>query len=415
MMVFIKLFSESIKMAINALIVNRLRTVLSLLGITIGILAIIAVFTLVDSMEYNVRSNVESLGSNTVYVQKWPWHTGGEFEWWKYWQRPHPQLNEAKVIKEHCMAAEASCFMVSKSLTVEGNGNLVNRAAMVAVTHDWDKIKSFDLAAGRYFTPQESASGNSVCVIGMAISQGLFGPVNSVGRTLKLKGQKFTVIGIFDVEGESMFGASLDNYVLIPVEKVKQFYRLDRGSMNPLIMVKGKDGVGTDELKAELEGVMRSVRRLKPKAENDFSLNEISLLSNSLDQLFDVMSIAGWFIGGFSLLVGGFGIANIMFVSVKERTGLIGIQKSLGAKNWFILIEFLSEAIVLCIIGGGVGVGIVFIGTVGVTNLMEIELNLTLVNVAMGLGISAAIGLLAGFIPAYTASRMDPVEAMRSA
>ena len=402
-------------MAINALIVNRLRTVLSLLGITIGILAIIAVFTLVDSMEHNIRTNVESLGSNTVYVQKWPWAMGGDYPWWKYWQRPHPNLDEAKVIAERCMAAEASCFMVSKGLTVEGNGNLINGAAMVAVTHDWNKIKSFDLAAGRYFTEQESGSGSNVCLVGMAISQGLFGPVNPVGRTLKLKGQNFTVIGVFAPEGESMFGSSLDSYVLIPVEKVKRFFKLDGNSMNPLVMVKGKEGVSTDELKAELAGIMRAVRRLKPKADDNFALNEISLLSNGLDQFFGIMTVAGWFIGGFSLLVGGFGIANIMFVSVKERTNLIGIQKSLGAKNWFILIEFLSEAVVLCLIGGGVGVATVYLGAFAVTALLDIELYLTIGNVVMGMGISAAIGLIAGVIPAYFASKMDPVEAIRSA
>jgi putative ABC transport system permease protein len=414
-MLFLKLLSESIKMAINALIVNRLRTVLSLLGITIGILAIIAVFTLVDSMEHNIRTNVESLGSNTVYVQKWPWAMGGEYEWWKFWQRPHPQLHETKTIQERCGAAEAVCFMVSKGQTVEGNGNLVNGAAMVAVTHDWNQIKTFDLAAGRYFTEQESANGKNVCLVGMAISQGLYGPVNPVGRTLKLKGQNFTVIGVFGTEGESMFGASLDSYLLIPVEKVKRFFRLDGNGMNPLIMVKGKDGVSVDELKSELAGVMRSVRRLKPTADDNFALNEISLLANGLDQFFGIMTISGWFIGGFSLLVGGFGIANIMFVSVKERTNLIGIQKSLGAKNWFILIAFLSEAVVLCLIGGGAGVAIVYLGALAVSVFMDIELYLTMSNVVMGMGISALIGLLAGVVPAYIASRMDPVEAIRSA
>jgi putative ABC transport system permease protein len=199
------------------------------------------------------------------------------------------------------------------------------------------------------------------------------------------------------------------------VEKVKRFFRLDGNGMNPLIMVKGKDGVSTDELKSELAGVMRSVRRLKPTADDNFALNEISLLANGLDQFFGIMTIAGWFIGGFSLLVGGFGIANIMFVSVKERTNLIGIQKSLGAKNWFILMAFLSEAVVLCLIGGGVGVAIVYLGALAVSVFMDIELYLTMSNVAMGMGISALIGLLAGVVPAYIASRMDPVEAIRSA
>lgn len=398
----------------NALIVNKLRTVLSLLGITIGILAIIAVFTLVDSMESNIRTNVESLGDNTVYIQKWPWMTGGDFEWWKYWQRPFPEPSERQMVENRCLAAEAVVFMASRAISIESGSSVVERANMVAVTHDYDRIRSFDLAAGRYFTEQESAGGSNVCILGMAISQGLFGPINSVGKTVKMKGHKFTVIGIFAVEGESIFDNSADNQVVLPANVVKQFYRLDGNGMNPTLMVKGRDGVTTDELKAELKGVMRSIRKLKPTADDNFALNEISLLGAALDSMFDVMWWVGLVLGGFSLLVGGFGIANIMFVSVKERTSLIGIQKSLGAKNWFILVEFLAEAIVLCLIGGGIGVLIVWLGAAAISFATGMDLFLTLGNIVFGVGVSAMIGLLAGIIPAYLASRLSPVEAMRS-
>lgn len=413
-MVFLKLLSESVKMAMNALIINKLRTVLSLLGITIGILAIIAVFTLVDSMESNIRTNVESLGDNTVYIQKWPWMTGGDFEWWKYWQRPYPVPSELPLVRSRCLAAEAVAFMASTGISIESGSNIVERANLLAITHDYDRIRNFDLAAGRYFTELESAGGSNVCILGMAISQGLFGPINPVGRTVKIKGKKLTVIGVFAVEGESMFDNSADNQVVLPANMVKQFYRLDRGGMNPTLMVKGRPGVATDELKAELKGVMRSIRKLKPAADDNFALNEISLLASTLESLFDVMSVVGWIIGGFSLLVGGFGIANIMFVSVKERTSLIGIQKSLGAKNWFILVEFLSEAIVLCLIGGGFGIAIVWLGTALISMVADMDLYLTFGNVALGVGISAIIGLVAGIIPAYLASQLSPVEAMRS-
>lgn len=413
-MVFLKLLSESVKMAMNALIVNKLRTVLSLLGITIGILAIIAVFTLVDSMESNIRTNVESLGDNTVYIQKWPWMTGGDFEWWKYWQRPYPVPSELPLVRSRCLAAEAVAFMASTGISIESGSNIVERANLLAITHDYDRIRNFDLAAGRYFTELESAGGSNVCILGMAISQGLFGPINPVGRTVKIKGKKLTVIGVFAVEGESMFDNSADNQVVLPANMVKQFYRLDRGGMNPTLMVKGRPGVTTDELKAELKGVMRSIRKLKPAADDNFALNEISLLASTLESLFDVMSVVGWIIGGFSLLVGGFGIANIMFVSVKERTSLIGIQKSLGAKNWFILVEFLSEAIVLCLIGGGFGIVIVWLGTALISMVADMDLYLTVGNVVLGVGISAFIGLVAGIIPAYLASQLSPVEAMRS-
>lgn len=414
MIVFLKLFSESIKMAWTALIVNKLRTILSLLGITIGIMAIITVFTLVDSMEKNIRDNVQSLGDNTVYVQKWPWATGSDYEWWKYWQRPHPDLKDYKEVKRRSKAAKAVVFMASKNKTIEHAANTIENVSVVAVTHDYDRIKTLDLAAGRYFTLFESNAGKNVCVIGMAVAQGLFGKRNPVGESIKVFKRKLTVIGVFGIEGESIFGNSVDNQVLMPIGYARQVMRISSRGSNPTIMVKGKAGVETDELKDELRGIMRSIRRLKPIAADNFSLNEISILSNSLESLFSILNIAGTIIGGFSILVGGFGIANIMFVSVKERTHLIGIEKSLGAKNWFILLEFLSESIFLSLMGGVAGLVIVYGLTFVASYIFDVNLYLTMANVLKGLGISVVIGLVSGIVPAYLASKLSPVEAIRS-
>lgn len=414
MIIFFKLLSESVKMAWNALVANKLRTVLSLLGITIGIMAIILVFTFVDSMEKNIKDNVQSLGDNTVYVQKWPWATGRNYEWWKYWQRPEVDLNDFKELRRRSYAAEAVVFMASKNKSVEHASTVVENVSVVAVTHDYNRIKSFDLVAGRYFTLLESNAGKNVCIIGMAVSQGLFGSQNPVGKSIKVFKRKLTVIGVFGVEGESVFGNSVDNQVLMPINYARQVMRIDRRGSNPLIMAKGKPGVETDELKDELQGIMRSIRRLKPKAEDNFALNEISVLSNSLESLFDVLSITGGIIGMFSILVGGFGIANIMFVSVKERTHLIGIEKSLGAKNWFILMEFLAESVFLCLFGGAVGLALVLLLTYIISYIAGTEIYLTLSNVILGLQISVSIGVIAGIIPAYLASRLSPVEAIRS-
>ncbi len=401
-------------MAWNALIANKLRTILSLLGITIGIMAIILVFTFVDSMEKNIRDNVQSLGDNTIYVQKWPWATGNNYEWWKYWQRPQPDLKDFKELQRRSRAAEAVVFMASKGKTVEHTSTIMENVSFVAVTHDYDRIKSFDLAAGRYFTLLESNAGKNVCIIGMAVAQGLFGKENPVGKEIKVFKRKLTVIGVFGVEGESIFGNSVDNQVLAPIHFARQVMRIDRRSSNPTIMVRGRSGVATEELKGELRGIMRSIRRLKPIAADDFALNEISILSNSLDSLFQIMNVAGSIIGGFSILVGGFGIANIMFVSVKERTHLIGIEKSLGAKNWFIMLEFLSEAIFLSLMGGITGLFIVVVLTWLASYSFDVELYLTFANIMWGIGISVVIGLLSGIIPAYLASQLSPVEAIRS-
>jgi len=414
MTVYLKLLNESIRMAWNALVVNKLRTILSLLGITIGILAIISVFTIVDSMERNIRDNVQSLGDNTVYVQKWPWATGTDYAWWKYWQRPQPSLLEFREIQRRSLTVDAVVFQVSGNRTVERGSNTVENVSVVAVTHDYDRIKSFNIATGRYFTLLESSSGKNVCILGMAVAQGLFGTENPVGGTVKAYGRKLDVIGVFDVEGESIFGNSVDNQLLMPVNFAKQVINVNSGNSSPMIMVKGRPGVGTEQMMDELRGIMRSLRRLKPLAEDSFALNEVSVLSKSLDSLFVMMNVAGTIIGGFSILVGGFGIANIMFVSVKERTHLIGIEKSLGAKNWFILLEFLTEAVFLSLMGGIAGLTIVWLLTVMASEVFDVQLYLTAGNMFKGIAISVVIGLVAGIIPAYMASRLSPVEAIRA-
>lgn len=414
MIIFLKLFSESIKMAWNALVSNKLRTILSLLGITIGIMAIILVFTFVDSMEKNIRDNVQSLGDNTVYIQKWEWATGSNYEWWKFWQRPEADLNDFKEVQRRSQAAESVVFMASKSKSVEHASTVVENVGVVAVTHDYDKIKSFDIVSGRYFTLLESNAGKNVCIIGMAVAQGLFGDRNPVGETVKVFKRKLTVIGVFGVEGESIFGNSVDNQLLMPINYARQVMRIESRGSNPLIMVKGRSGVSTVELKDELRGIMRSIRRLKPRADDNFALNEISVLSKSLESLFQILNIAGTIIGGFSILVGGFGIANIMFVSVKERTHLIGIEKSLGAKNWFIMMEFLSEAVFLSLIGGIVGLLLVVVITNVISWVAGTDIYLTMKNIIVGIQISVSIGIISGIVPAYLASKLSPVEAIRS-
>lgn len=401
-------------MAISALVVNKLRTVLSLLGITIGILAIISVFTMVDSMEKQVRGSVESLGDDVIFIQKWPWTFGENYPWWKYWQRPVPDTKEMQEVQRRSSNAEAVSFTAMMNKTIEyGNTNLEN-VSILCVSHDWEKIKTFELIEGRYFTPFESAGGRNVAVIGTEVAAGLFGEADPIGKTIKLMGRKINVIGVFEKEGESLFGNSTDNQIVIPANYARTLIDIRRERFNPMIQVKGKEGVSNEELKDELRGIMRSVRKQKPLADDNFALNETSLLSNSMEGLFDVINGAGWFIGLFSILVGGFGIANIMFVSVKERTHIIGIQKSLGAKNYFILLQFLFEAVFLCLIGGAAGLLIVFILSYAGSNILEMDIALSIGNIILGLSISAWIGLISGIIPAWIASRLDPVEAIRS-
>lgn len=405
---------ESIAFAFHALRVNRLRTILSLLGITIGIFAIIAVFTAVDSMERKIRSSFESLGDNVVFVQKWPMTFGPDYPWWKYMNRPLPGIKDADAILDRSESVSAAVFTAYIRKTIYYKTSFVENAQLLANTKGYEQVKDFNLKYGRYITDQETETGKAVCVIGDGIGQALFGGQDPTGLDLKLYGQKVQIIGQFTPEGESMFGNSLDNFVVVPAQFAQKYVDLETDQVNPTIMVKGRDNVVIEEMKDELTGILRASRRLPPGADDDFALNEISLLSALTTEIFGVVGTIGWIIGAFAILVGGFGIANIMFVSVKERTNQIGIQKALGAKNWFILTQFLVESVVLCLIGGIIGLALVYIGVLIISDAIDFDFVLTSSNVILGLTISAMIGVISGFIPSYSASQLDPVEAIRS-
>jgi putative ABC transport system permease protein len=411
-MIFIKLFIESFLFAVNALIVNKVRTILSLLGITIGIFSIISVFTVFDSLENAIKSEINSLGSNVLFIQKWPWSMGGDYPWWKYYNRPEPKVSEMEEIQKRSSTVEASAFMLGVSRNVYYKNNEMQDIPIVSISQDYNKIMPFDLEDGRYFSAVESHRGNNVAIIGTEIADQLFQGLDPIGKKIKIFGRKLLIIGVTKREGESVFGESKDDRIFIPINYGRSV--LDVRNIGSTILVMSKPHISNNQMMDELTGIMRSIRKLPPRADDSFAINETDIISKGFDQLFAVIAMVGWLIGGFSLLVGGFGIANIMFVSVKERTNQIGIQKSLGAKNYFILLQFLFEAIFLSLMGGLIGLLIVFIMTLFSEALLNFELNLSFGNIFLGVMVSAIIGLVSGFVPSYNASRLDPVEAMRS-
>ncbi|WP_321287585.1 ABC transporter permease [uncultured Sunxiuqinia sp.] len=415
MMLLFRLIFESFSFAGDSMRANKLRTFLSLLGITIGIFAIISVFTIIDSLENYIRSNLNALGSNMVYIQKWPWtppEGENEYPWWKYQNRPFPKLEEAETIVRNSQYSEYAVFLFGFSSTVEFGNSSTEGTEVLATTSDLIETWSLDIDRGRYFTDSEMRSGAPMAVVGSEIVNRLFKEDNPIGKEIKVNGHRMLVIGTYKKQGSSMVGTSMDKRVHIPVMYASNLVDFKTRERGQTINVKANPDANRGEFTAELEGIMRSLHRLKPMEENDFAINEMHTISDRFEPVFKVINIAGWIIGGFSIVVGGFGIANIMFVSVKERTRLIGIQKALGAKKYFILLQFIFEAVFLSLMGGAVGLFLIFIGTSIFNYVSDMTIAMNASNVITGFMISAVIGILSGFFPALIASRLDPVKAM---
>jgi len=410
----ILLLKESLFFSLQALMVNKLRTFLSLSGITIGIFSIISVFTLVDSLEKKVKDSISSLGDQVIFVQKWPWTYGPGYAWWKYWQRPEPTIKEMNEIIRRSNLAEAATFTAKTRKNLYYLNSIVENVEVACVSYQYYLTRNFNIEKGRYFTEFEANSGKNLVIIGHNIASSLFPNSDPIGKSIKIGGNKLIVIGVLNKEGDSMISETLDNTAIIPVTYAAGFINLNDNSVNPTIQVKPKVGISNAQLIDEMTSIMRSLRRLKPNDEDNFALNETSLLTKGFSGLFVIINLAGGIIGIFSIIVGGFGIANIMFVSVKERTSIIGIEKALGAKNYFILFEFLSEAVILSLIGGISGLFLIFLGTL-VAQFMDIgDIYLSWKNITIGVVFSIFIGLLSGILPAISASKLNPVDAIRS-
>ncbi|NGY38624.1 FtsX-like permease family protein [Flavobacterium sp. XN-5] len=414
MLVYLRLLKESFAFAMNALRSNILRTLLSLLGVTIGIFSIIAVLAAVDSLDRKITKDLSSLDKNTIYLMKFSFGPS-DVPKWKREQFPNIKYDEYTYMKGAMTNTEELGYQIfTKRETIKYDSKTVSDVNMVPVSYEFIDIQGLEFEKGRFYNESEANSGSKVIVLGSEIAKSLFDEVEPIGKNVRVYGQRFSVIGVLKKQGAGLFGDSDDTSAFIPVNFLRQLYGDNNESLVNVIVLKPNKGVDMDAYKAEISQKLRAYRGVKAGEIDNFFINVFSGFTDLIDGIILNMKFGGWMISGFSLLVGGFGIANIMFVSVKERTNLIGIQKSLGAKNRFILFQFLFEAVILSVIGGIIGLFLVWIIAVVLTNVLDFEFVLGMGNILLGTLLAGLIGLISGILPAISASKLDPVEAIRT-
>lgn len=414
---FVQITATSISQALQELKANKLRTFLSLLGITIGIFCIISVLTVLDSLKSYIQKDMATLGSDVLYVGRWPWmDDGGEYKWWEYWRRPGMTPADVRAIETQVPdASTATLCLSTRRLTVRYQDMELSSIVGYAVLAQFDKVQNIDLELGRYLSTAELDGGSNTVVLGYAVYRNLFpGNIDPLGKNVTFLGRRFVVAGVMKAAGQNMAGFDYDNSVVFSYYAAASLIDVRSLNNDPMLAIKAVHGKDVDELKYEVQGVLRRTRKVRPGEPDNFAINQLSQVSERLDMLFGTIDVVAWFIGGLSLLVGAFGIANIMFVTVKERTRIIGLKKAIGARKQSILLEFLLEATVLSLIGGLIGILIVVVLSMALGSALDFEVILSLSNFLVGIFVSIFVGVMAGIIPAISASKLDPVVAIRT-
>ncbi|ULQ53866.1 ABC transporter permease [Flavihumibacter fluvii] len=407
-----EILGTGIKMALGEFRSNKLRTFLSLFGITIGIFCIIGVLATVNSLEQNVQKDIKALGSNTIFIDKWDY--SGRVPYWKLMNRPIPKIEEMRLLEKTVPEAANIAFALQRQDQVEFEDDKLDNVRMYGITEDFGNIQTIEVVDGRYFQQTDYDYALNSAVIGYKVAEELFGkPERAVGRIIRVYNKNVNIVGLIKKQGSSIIGGwEFDMCVLLPYDFMKTI--VNEEYSQPVIMLQGKENMAMAALRDETQGAMRSIRKLKPTQQDDFSLNDVDAFGEFAAGIFSGINMGGFFIALLSLVVGMFGVANIMFVTVRERTSQIGLKKAIGAKKNTILMEFLMESAFLCIIGGMIGLLLVFILTQIISSSLGFPIFISPKIMMTAVGICIFVGILAGIIPASLAARMDPVVAIRS-
>jgi putative ABC transport system permease protein len=408
-------FTEAVRIAVAQIRANKLRSVLTALGVIIGIVAVTLMGTAVRGIDIGFNNSMAMLGEDVLHVEKWPWLTGDD--WWKYVNRPVIKPADAANLSRIIDATpnsqlELAVFVHDRGVSVKAGSLSISGVVAFGSTADYGRILTADIAEGRMYSEAESDGSRQVCVLGSDVAQALFPGHSPLDQTVVVKDQPFRVIGVLSRQGSFLGLFSFDNQMLMPLGAYRKFLGIRNG--NPEIQVKIRDKTHMDEARDELIGDMRRVRAQVPGEPDNFTINTQDAFKEKLDPIKRGISLAGLFVTGLSLFVGAIGIMNITFVSVRERTKEIGTRKALGARRRTILLQFLIEAVSICVVGGVVGLGLTYILCIAVKTAMPsfpLEFSFSLIGISML--VSVATGILSGFIPAMGASRLDPVVALR--
>ena len=405
---------NSFKMAIGELKANKLRTFLSLFGITIGIFCIIGVLATIDSLQSKIKSDLSSFGNNSVYIDKWDYSGGPEYPWWKFVKRPSMKIEEMDFVKKKSTLASNMAFVMQTQESFSYEDNVLKGVNIYGITPEYKKIQSFDIGYGRFLSESDFTRGVPYVVIGYKVAEELYGKADKgVGKTITYNGRKLLVIGVIEKQGSAIInGYDYDKSTIVTHNYMASVYNPD--NLGPVIMVQPKPGITSKALQEELTGIMRQIRKLSPTQDDNFTCNDVAQFKDQVESVFGAVNQGGWAIAGLSLIVGAFGVANIMFVTVRERTSQIGLKKAIGAKSSSILYEFLLESAFLCIIGGLVGLFLVWILTLALSSFLPFAITIAPSIIFLAFSICIILGVVSGIIPASIAAKMNPVEAIRT-